>query len=136
MRCFTAGLVPTMAHPTEEARKSLVGCVALLAGVLASTGLSAPAGAAAPTSSERGDAALAPGTIFVANAGEVRRGGGDRQRLGHRLSPGCHRQHPPGPRAYQRDNGPYGPHLRLLGRPLGSQQQQRQRGRVQQSRHQ
>ena len=59
-------------EPRSSARRSpcsgLVGCAALVAGVLASTGMSAPVAAAALTSVEPSAAALAPGTIFVANA--------------------------------------------------------------------
>jgi hypothetical protein len=57
--------------PRSAARRSplcgFVGCAALVAGVMASTGPSAPAGAAALTSMERSADVLAPGTIFVAN---------------------------------------------------------------------
>jgi hypothetical protein len=53
----------------------LVGCAVLVAGVLPSTGLSAPAAAASFASIERSRAVLTPGTIFVANASAGFEGG-------------------------------------------------------------
>jgi hypothetical protein len=49
-------------------RSGLVGSAVLLAGVLAGTGMSVPASAAALTPVEPSAAPLVPGTIFVANA--------------------------------------------------------------------
>ncbi len=54
---------------------SLVGCAALVGGVLPSSGLSDPSAAASLASIERSAAVLAPGTIFVANASAGFEGG-------------------------------------------------------------
>jgi DNA-binding beta-propeller fold protein YncE len=54
----------------------LARCAALVAGALVSAALSASPAAAARASMERSAAGRAPGTIFVANAGEYNGGGG------------------------------------------------------------
>src|SRR5580658_10173581 len=54
---------------------SLVGCAALMGGVLPSGGLSDPSAAASLASIQRSAAVLAPGTIFVANASAGFEGG-------------------------------------------------------------
>ena len=63
-------------HPKRSLRPGLAGCAALVAGALASTVLGAPPAPAAASSTEQGAAALAPGTIFVANAGSAGDGTG------------------------------------------------------------
>ncbi len=72
MRSFTTAYSPSPhCAPRSAARRSplcgLAGCAALVAGVIASPGPSAPVVATALTSMERSADALAPGTIFVAN---------------------------------------------------------------------
>ena len=70
--------LPLRSVPKRPLRPGLVGCAALVAGVLTSTALSAPLAAAAPSSMARSAAALASGTIFVANAGSAGAGKGRR----------------------------------------------------------
>jgi hypothetical protein len=57
-------------------RPRRVAWVALVAGALASTGLTTPPAAVAATSGALGGAGPAPGTIFVANAGAGAQGAG------------------------------------------------------------